>query len=173
MTGIRRTPDATYTDNFKTLNILIDSSWLIITILALIFSALFSGIEIAFVTSDRVRVELDVQKGGLVGRALNTFFSNSEFFISTILVGNNIVLVVYGMGAAKMLEPWLESIYPNQAFVLIAQTLISTGVILLTGEFFPKTVFRINPNRSLRLFAPLVALIYYCLLYTSDAADEL
>ena len=85
MTGIRRTPDATYTDNFKTLNILIDSSWLIITILALIFSALFSGIEIAFVTSDRVRVELDVQKGGLVGRALNTFFSNSEFFISTIL----------------------------------------------------------------------------------------
>ena len=108
-------------------------------------------------TSDRVRVELDVQKGGLVGRALNTFFSNSEFFISTILVGNNIVLVVYGMGAAKMLEPWLESIYPNQAFVLIAQTLISTGVILLTGEFFPKTVFRINPNRSLRLFAPLVA----------------
>ncbi len=163
MTGIRRTPDATYTDNFKTLNILIDSSWLIITILALIFSALFSGIEIAFVTSDRVRVELDVQKGGLVGRALNTFFSNSEFFISTILVGNNIVLVVYGMGAAKMLEPWLESIYPNQAFVLIAQTLISTGVILLTGEFFPKTVFRINPNRSLRLFAPLVALIYYLL----------
>ena len=142
---------------------MIDSSWLIITILALIFSALFSGIEIAFVTSDRVRVELDVQKGGLVGRALNTFFSNSEFFISTILVGNNIVLVIYGMGAANMLEPWLVTVYPNQAFVLIAQTLISNGIILLTGEFFPKTVFRINPNRSLRLFAPLVAMIYYLL----------
>jgi len=130
---------------------------------ALAFSALFSGIEIAFVTADRVRVELDVQKGGLVGRVLNTFYSNSEFFISTILVGNNIMLVVYGMGAAKMIEPWLETVYPNQAFILIAQTLISTGIILLTGEFFPKTIFRINPNRSLQFCVPLMAAIYYVL----------
>ena len=113
-----------------------DTSWLIITLISLAFSALFSGIEIAFVTS----VELDVQKGGFVGRVLNTFYSRSEFFISTILVGNNIMLVIYGMGAAKMLEPWLITVCPNQAFVLIAQTLVSTGVILLTGEFFPKSV---------------------------------
>lgn len=138
--------------------------WIIITAAALVFSALFSGIEIAFVTSDRVRVELDVQKGGLVGRLLNLFYSHSDFFITTILVGNNIVLVVYGMGAAKMIEPWLESIWTNQAFILIAQTLISTGIILITGEFLPKSMFRINPNRSLRLVAPFTGLLY-CILY--------
>lgn len=141
-----------------------DATWLILTLIALGFSALFSGIEIAFVTSDRVRVELDIQKGGLIGRCLSLFYSNPNFFISTILVGNNIVLVIYGIGAAKMLEPWLETLFHNQAWVLISQTLLSTLVILLTGEFFPKTIFRINPNRSLRLVAPFTALLY-CLLY--------
>lgn len=141
-----------------------DAAWLILTLIALGFSALFSGIEIAFVTSDRVRVELDIQKGGLIGRCLSLFYSNPNFFISTILVGNNIVLVIYGIGAAKMIEPWLESLLRNQAWVLVCQTLLSTLVILLTGEFFPKTIFRINPNRSLRVFAPFTALLY-CLLY--------
>ena len=141
-----------------------DATWLILTLIALGFSALFSGIEIAFVTSDRVRVELDIQKGGLIGRCLSLFYSNPNFFISTILVGNNIVLVIYGIGAAKMLEPWLETLFHNQTWVLISQTLLSTLVILLTGEFFPKTIFRINPNRSLRLVAPFTALLY-CLLY--------
>lgn len=141
-----------------------DATWLILTLIALGFSALFSGIEIAFVTSDRVHVELDIQKGGLIGRCLSLFYSNPNFFISTILVGNNIVLVIYGIGAAKMIEPWLETLFHNQAWVLISQTLLSTLVILLTGEFFPKTIFRINPNRSLRLVAPFTALLY-CLLY--------
>lgn len=145
-----------------------DPVWLILTLVALAFSALFSGIEIAFVTSDRVRVELDVQKGGLIGRCLNLFYSNPEFFISTILVGNNIVLVIYGIGFAKMVEPSLEEFFAGmagqQAWVLITQTLISTLVILLTGEFLPKSVFRINPNRSLRLVAPFTALLY-CILY--------
>ncbi len=139
-------------------------SWLILTLTALAFSALFSGIEIAFVTSDKVRVELDIQKGGIIGRCLNLFYSNSDFFISTILVGNNIMLVVYGIGAAKMIEPWLEQLLNNQAWVLLCQTLLSTLIILLTGEFLPKTVFRINPNRSLRMVAPFTALLY-CLLY--------
>ncbi|MDE6283236.1 MAG: hemolysin family protein [Muribaculaceae bacterium] len=141
-----------------------DPTWLILTLVALGFSALFSGIEIAFVTSDRVRVELDIQKGGLIGRCLSLFFSNPNFFISTILVGNNIVLVIYGIGAAKMIEPWLESVLHNQGWVLVCQTFISTLVILITGEFFPKTIFRINPNSSLRLVAPLTAVLY-CLLY--------
>ena len=140
-----------------------ETSWLIITLIALIFSAYFSGTEIAFVTSDRVRIELDIQKGGLVGRALRIFYSNPDFFISTILVGNNIVLVIYGMGAAKMIEPWLYGLYNNQAFVLVAQTLISTGIILITGEFFPKTIFRINPNTSLKLLAPFTAILYWIL----------
>lgn len=138
-------------------------TWLVITLVALIFSALFSGIEIAFVTSDRVRVELDIQKGGLVGKSLSLFYNNSDFFISTILVGNNIMLVIYGMGAAKFIEPWLWDWWPNEGFVLVAQTLISTAVILVTGEFFPKTVFRINPNRMINLMAPFVALLYLIL----------
>ena len=140
-----------------------DYSWLILTIVALAFSALFSGTEIAFVTSDRVRVELDIKKGGLMGHSLSLFYNNPDFFISTILVGNNIMLVVYGMGAAKFIEPWLAQIWPHEGFILVAQTLISTGIILITGEFFPKTVFRINPNRSISVLAPLMALIYMCL----------
>lgn len=140
------------------------TAWVTIALVALVFSALFSGMEIAFITSDRVRVELDVKKGGVINGIINRYYSNQEFFISTILVGNNIMLVVYGMGAAALLEPWLESIYPNEAFILAMQTLISTGVILLTGEFFPKSVFRINPNRSLKLFA-LPVYIFYMILY--------
>lgn len=144
-----------------------DYTWLILTLVSLFFSALFSGIEIAFVTSDRVRVELDVQKGGLIGKCLNLFYSNPDFFISTILVGNNIVLVVYGIGFAKMVEPSLEQFFCDmagaQAWVLISQTLISTMVILLTGEFLPKSIFRINPNRSIRFVAPLAALLYWIL----------
>ncbi len=140
-----------------------DPVWLAITLVSLAFSALFSGIEIAFVTGDRVRVELDVQQGGLKGRILSMFYSNSEFFISTILVGNNIALVVYGMGAAKFIEPWLESYFSSEALVLLSQTLISTGIILVTGEFLPKTIFRINPNLSLRMVAPFTAIIYLIL----------
>ncbi|MCC8174853.1 MAG: hemolysin family protein [Bacteroidales bacterium] len=137
--------------------------WLIIALVSLVFSAFFSGMEIAFITSDRVRVELDVKKGGILSRALNIFYQHSQFFISTILVGNNIMLVIYGMGTAYLLEPWLMSWTHSEALVLLFQTLISTGIILLTGEFFPKTVFRINPNRSLKLFALPMWLIYIVL----------
>lgn len=140
-----------------------DVSWLIITLVALAFSAYFSGIEIAYVSSDRVRVEIDAQKGGFIGKAYNLFYSRPNFFISTILVGNNVVLVVYGMGAAKMIEPWLEQVLANQALVLICQTLISTGVILMMGEFLPKTIFRLNPNRLMQVFAPLTACLYVIL----------
>ena len=140
------------------------TDWIIIALVSLMFSALFSGVEIAFVSSDRVRAGLDSQKGGLVSRILNRYFSDPEFFISTILVGNNIMLVIYGMGAAALLDPWLKDICPNEAFVLVMQTLISTAVILITGEFLPKTIFRINPNSSLRIFA-LPVYLFYIVLY--------
>ena len=141
------------------------TAWLTVTIIALILSALFSGCEMAYVTSDRVRVELDVSKGGIIGRILRRFYGNAELFISTILVGNNVVLVIYGMGAAMLLEPAIiRYISSNQAVVLLVQTLISTLVILLTGEFPPKTIFRINPNNSLRFFA-LPLYIFYIILY--------
>lgn len=131
---------------------------------SLLLSAVFSGTEIAFVTSDRVRAELDVKRGGLMGRIINRFYSDAEFFISSILVGNNVVLVVYGMGAAALIEPWLEMYISNQFIILLCQTLLSTGVILLVGEFIPKTIFRINPNSSLKLFA-LPIFIFYIIFY--------
>lgn len=138
--------------------------WTAIIIISLIFSALFSGSEIAYISADRVRVELDVKKGGFVNNIINRFYSKQDLFISTILVGNNIVLVIYGMGAAKLLEPWIEEmIWDNKAFVLGMQTLISTGIILLTGEFFPKAIFRINPNRSLKLFSIPIFFFYIIL----------
>lgn len=138
--------------------------WITITLVSLILSGLFSGVEMAFVTSDRVRVELDVNRGGIIGRIINCFYSHTELFISTILVGNNIVLVVYGMGAAALIEPLLAQIWNNEAFVLFGQTIISTLVILLTGEFLPKTVFGINPNSSLKVMA-LPMSLFYIILY--------
>lgn len=140
------------------------STWIIITAISLLFSALFSGSEIAYITSDKVRTELDVNRGGFIGRIINRFYTNSEFFISSILVGNNVMLVIYGMGAAYMLTPWLHTLTHNEFWTLILQTLISTGVILLVGEFIPKTIFRINPNSSLKIVAlPIFAfyLIFY------------
>lgn len=140
------------------------TTWLIIGIVSMLLSALFSGCEMAYVTSDRVRVEIDVKQGGMIAGIINRFYANSEFFISSILVGNNIVLVIYGMAAAALLEPHLAQWTSSEALILIAQTLISTGIILLAGEFIPKTIFGINPNRSLRVFA-LPVYIFYVILY--------
>ena len=118
----------------------------------------------AFVTSDRVRVELDVKRGGLISKIINLFYSHSELFISTILVGNNVMLVIYGMGAAMFIEPFLAAVSTNELFILVSQTLISSAVILLTGEFLPKTIFGINPNNSLKIFA-LPIYLFYIILY--------
>lgn len=138
--------------------------WIIITLVSLIFSALFSGVEMAFVTSDRVRMELDVNSGGFIARIIKRYYANSELFISTILVGNNVMLVIYGMGAAALIEPQLAKISTNEFFILVGQTIISTLVILLMGEFLPKTVFGINPNSSFRIVA-LPVYLFYIILY--------
>ncbi len=140
------------------------TSWLIISLVSLILSALFSGTEIAYVTADRVRVEIDMKRGGIIGSILNRFYSHSEFFISSILVGNNVVLVIYGMGTAALLEPWIKTWTDSEAVVLLVQTLISTGIILLAGEFIPKTIFRINPNSSIKVMAVPIY-IFYILFY--------
>lgn len=136
------------------------------TIAALVFSAFFSGMEIAFVSSNKVRAEIDIKKGGLTSQILNIFYAHRETFISTMLVGNNIVNVIYGIGIAWLLkeplEAWIGN--DNDALVLMVQTIISTAIVLVMSEFLPKTVFRMNPNRSLRFFAvPL--LLLYLLLY--------
>ena len=138
-------------------------SWLIIAIISLLLSAMFSGVEIAFVSADRVRAELDTHKGGLSAKIIDRYFSRPDFFISTLLVGNNIVLVIYGMAGAALLDPWLKTFCANEALVLLMQTLITTGIIIITGEFFPKTLFRINPNTSLRITSVPMSLFYFLL----------
>lgn len=144
------------------------TTWIILAVVSLLFSALFSGSEIAYITANRVRVELDVKKGGIISHIINRFYSNNDLFISTLLVGNNIMLVIYGMGAAYLIEDhWLNQYHLNEALMLLISTLISTGVILLVGEFLPKTIFRVNPNISLKLFAMPLFLFYVVLLPVS------
>lgn len=137
----------------------------IMTLVSMIFSAFFSGMEIAFISSNSVRIKIDVEKKGLINSLISLFYRHKEMFITTMLVGNNIMLVIYGMGMAGLLDPYLKEIFNgNEAIVLITQTIISTIIILITGEFFPKTIFRINPNSSLRTFS-LPLYILYVILY--------
>lgn len=136
---------------------------LIITVIAILFSGLFSGTEIAFVQSSKVRIGIDASKGGLINRIISGFNRSQDMFISTILVGNNVVLVIYGIAISVIINPWIQSWCPNEAGMLICNTLISTIIILITGEFLPKTIFRINPNTMLKIFALPIYLIYIVL----------
>jgi len=134
--------------------------WLIVTI---VFSAFFSGMEIAFVSSNRMLVEMDREKNGLAQRAIAHFYQNPSNFVSTMLVGNNIALVVYGILFAKIFDTLLFSELSDGARVL-ADTLLSTVVVLFTGEFLPKTIFKSQPNTMLTFFA-LPAYVCYVILY--------
>lgn len=136
---------------------------IVITIIAIIFSGLFSGTEIAFVQSSKVKMEIDASRGGIVNKIIHSFSRHADMFISTLLVGNNVVLVIYGISVSALINPPLDNIFHNDALTLIANTVISTGVILITGEFLPKTVFRINPNFMMRILAIPLFLIYIIL----------
>ncbi len=134
---------------------------LVTALVSLLFSGFFSGMEIAFVSSNKVRVEIDVKKSGLINRIIDMFYAHKDTLISTLLVGNNIANVVYGMAIAQLCLPMLKAAFgQNEAVLLLAQTLISTVIVLFAGEFLPKTMFRINPNRSLRACSPLMLIIY-------------
>lgn len=138
---------------------------LVLTIIAVVFSALFSGIEIAYVQSDKIRMQIEGSRGGLVDRIITGFSRNEDMFISSLLVGNNVVLVVYGITLSVLINPFLERCFPSsEALVLISNTVFSTLVILLCGEFIPKTAFRINPNFMMRMFA-LPLYVIYMILY--------
>ena len=142
-----------------------DSSLLVIT-LSLLFSAFFSGMEIAFVASNKLHIELMKKRGELNARILSNFLEKPTRFIATMLVGNNIALVVYGIEMAKILEPHIENHFTtNDSLVLLWQTVISTLVVLVTAEFTPKVLFSINANRFVRLFAIPAGLSYYGLYF--------
>ena len=120
--------------------------------------------EIAFVAGDKLHIEVSKKKGSFVGRVLALFSRNQSQFLATMLVGNNIALVLYGIFMARLLEPAIVQVMPevlvSDVPVLIVQSLISTTLVLLTAEFLPKSLFIINPDFSLRLFALPMGVIY-------------
>ncbi len=132
-------------------------------LITMVFSAFFSGMEIAFVSSNRLRAEMDREKDGLSQRALSVFYHHPNNFISTMLVGNNIALVVYGILFARIFDATLFASLSDGARVT-CDTLLSTVVVLFTGEFVPKTIFRSNPNGLLTFFA-VPAYLCYIVLY--------
>lgn len=147
------------------------TSPLIIALIALLCSAFFSGMEIAFVSSNKVRAEIEMSRGGIINGLLNIFYGNREMFISTLLIGNNIANIVYSMAMARLLTIPLQQWITNEALLLLVQTIIATLIILLFGEFIPKSVFRINPNASLRT-ASIPLFMIYCLLYPISLFTE-
>ena len=140
-----------------------DISLIIEIVITMVLSAFFSGMEIAFVSSNRLLVEMEKEKNGLAQKCLTVFYNNPNGFVSTMLVGNNIVLVVYGILFAQLFDATLFHPYESATRVVL-DTILSTLIVLFTGEFLPKTLFKSNPNRLLTFFAPL-AYIFFIVLW--------
>lgn len=141
----------------------VDLALIIGILITMILSAFFSGMEIAFVSSNRMLAQMDKEKMGISKRFLSLFFNNPNSFVSTMLVGNNIVLVVYGILIARLFD---QTIFAgvDAAFTVPADTVLSTLIILFTGEFLPKTLFQSNPNRLMQVFA-FPAYLFYVILW--------
>jgi CBS domain containing-hemolysin-like protein len=137
---------------------------ILIILLTIFFSAFFSGMEIAFVTSNKLRIELDRKQGVFGSGILKIFTSNPGQYIATMLIGNNIALVIYGLFFSRLLGTILSPLLQSDLLVLIINTIISTGVILLVAEFLPKTIFIISPNFFLKLLS-IPTLFFYWLFY--------
>ncbi len=139
---------------------------IILILVSILFSAFFSGMEIAFISANKLRIEIDKKQKKIFAGVVSYFNKYPSRFIATMLVGNNISLVIYGMTFAMLLQDPIQNIVgdSSEALVLLVQTLISTLLILLTAEFLPKTLFRLNPNNSLRLLS-IPIMVFYTLLY--------
>lgn len=145
----------------------------IFLLITMAFSAFFSGMEIAFVSVDKLRFEMD-RKAGVTSSIISYFLRNPNNFISTMLVGNNIALVIYGILMAQIIEVnLLAGIISNHFVMVLVQTVISTLIILVTGEFLPKTLFKINPNLMLKVFAVPLFVCYVILFPISKLASGL
>ena len=129
----------------------------------MLFSAFFSGMEIAFVSSNRLLAEMDREKNGLSQKAIAVFYQHPNNFVSTMLVGNNIALVIYGILFAQIFDATLFAPFSDGIRVTL-DTLLSTVIVLFTGEFLPKTIFKNTPNTMLTVFA-IPAWLCYVILY--------
>ena len=138
------------------------SSYVVILV-SLLFSAFFSGMEIAFVSSNKLRFELEKRESRLTAKIITMFYRHPQQYITTMLVGNNICLVVFRMLMDEILEPYFSLFISNDLLMSFVQSVVATVIVLFVGEFFPKTLFRINPNLWLRIFAPLLYVIYVVL----------
>ncbi len=144
-------------------------SAVVVIFLAVILSAFFSGMEIAFVASNKLRIELD-RKQGVFGSGIVKLFSDHPGqYIATMLIGNNISLVVYGLVFTKLLEPVLKPLIASDLLILIINTVMSTAIILFVAEFLPKTVFVISPNFFLK-FLSIPTLFFFFLFYPISKA---
>jgi CBS domain containing-hemolysin-like protein len=134
---------------------------LVVILLSLSLSGFFSGMEIAFISANKLKIELDLKSESLFSKYLSNVFKSPSRFIATMLVGNNIALVVYGISMSQLLEPYFAKFISSSVVLLLIQTVISTLVILVTAEFLPKVIFRIHSNKLLKLLAlPLVFFFY-------------
>ena len=131
-------------------------------IITMVFSAFFSGMEIAFVSSNRMLAEMDKERNGFAQRIISLFYAHPNGFVSTMLVGNNIALVIYGILIARLFD---NTIFAGMdaGFTVPADTILSTLIVLFTGEFLPKTLFKANPNRLLAVFSPFAYICYVVL----------
>lgn len=132
-----------------------------VIIFTLILSAFFSGSEMAFLSSNRLMIELNRKKNPGFSKLTDVFYKNTGLFISTILVGNNIALVVYGLYMGKIIEPGIKQYIESETTTLLLQTVFSTLVILITAEFLPKIIFRINPSMAMNIFAVPLTFFYW------------
>jgi len=136
--------------------------WLEIGI-TLLFSAFFAAAEIAFVSSNKLLFELENKSSSITFKILNRFYANANQYISCMLLGNNIALVIYGLLMARALTPIMEQFLSSPLLILLIQSLVATVFILFAGEFIPKTVARLNPNIFLSVFAIPLYVVYIVL----------
>lgn len=136
----------------------------IIILISLMFSAFFSGMELAYLSSNRLKIEVEKSRGAWQGKLKNIFYKNQSTMIALLLLGNNFALVIYGIKAAEILNPVLKNIgVHNEALLLISQTILSTLLVLITAEFLPKAVVQLNPNRFLNIGAVPLFIIFIIL----------
>lgn len=133
---------------------------LVMILICLLLSAFFSGMEIAFLTSNKLRIEIDKSNKSITQSLIDLFVSHSGMYITTILVGNNVVMVIYGIFMSELLVQQLAFLHLSVGLQLFIETFISTLIILVVAEFLPKTVFRLRSNMFLKIFAIPVFLFY-------------